>query len=63
MLPDEEESELIAMLPLLALSHRWPWGVPAQDREKLERVEGPPLLLYFVVFYKHQQKSEKSETS
>ena len=31
--PDEEESELIAMLSFLALGHRWPWGVPAQDRE------------------------------
>ena len=32
--PDEEESELMAMLSFLALSHRWPWGVPTQDREK-----------------------------
>ena len=32
--PDEEESELIAMLPFLALGHRWPWGVPAQDKGK-----------------------------
>ena len=31
---DEEESELIAVLSVLALSHRWPWGVPAQDRAK-----------------------------
>ena len=29
-----EESELIAMLSFLALGHRWPWEVPAQDREK-----------------------------
>ena len=34
VLPDEEEPELIAMLSFLALGHRWPWGVPAQDREK-----------------------------
>ena len=33
-LPDKEESELMAILSFLALSHRWPWGVPAQDREK-----------------------------
>ena len=33
--------------------HRWPWGVPAQDREKWARVEGPSWELWFVVFYKH----------
>ena len=34
VLPDKEEPELIEMLSSLALGHRWPWGVPAQDREK-----------------------------
>ena len=34
VLPDEEEPEIIAMLSFLALGRRWPWGVPAQDREK-----------------------------
>ena len=52
-LPDEEESELMAILSFLALSHRWPWGVPAQDSEKRARVEGPPWELWIVVFYKH----------
>ena len=33
-LPDEEEPELMAILSFLALSHRWPWGEPTQDREK-----------------------------
>ena len=51
--PDEEESELMATLPFLALGNRWPWGVLAQDREKRARVEGPPWELWFVVFYKH----------
>ena len=51
--PDEEESELIAMLSLLAMGLRWPWGVPAQDREKRARVEGPPWDLWSVVLYIH----------
>ena len=29
--PDEEQSEHIEVLSFLALGHRWPWGVPAQD--------------------------------
>ena len=32
--PDEEESELIAVLSFFVMGHRWPQGVPAQDREK-----------------------------
>ena len=40
--PGEEEPELIEMLSFLALDNRWPRGVPAQNREKCARVEGPP---------------------
>ena len=52
-LPDEEEPELIAILLFLALGHRWPRGVPAQDREKLARAEGPLWELWLFVFYGH----------
>ena len=50
--PEEEEPELIAMPPFLALGHRWPWGVSAQDWGKWAWAEGPPWELRFVVFYK-----------
>ena len=53
VLPYEGESELIAILLLLALGHRLPWGVPTQNRKKWAMVEGPPWELCFVVFYKH----------
>ena len=48
VLPDDEEFELIAMLPFLALGLRWPWGVLAQDSEKLARAEGHPWKSWFV---------------
>ena len=52
-LPDEKDSELNAVLSFLALGHRWPWGVPAQDRGEWARVQRPLWDLRFVVFFKH----------
>ena len=40
-LPDEEESELIALPSPFALGHRWPLGVPAQDRENGHGLRDP----------------------